>query len=175
MAKAEVPAPVKLVVGAITSEARALVQAKTRLKKKFGPIDFESKPGPFNSTDYYTSEMGPNLSRQFFSFANLIDPGQLAAIKLYTNRLEARLSPKSAQLKRSINLDPGYISAAKLVLATCKNYAHRIYLDKGIFAEVTLQFHQGGFAAWPWTYPDYQSKEHLKTFTAIRQLYIKQT
>ena len=173
MAEAQKPSPVKLLIGAITSGEGILIKAKVRLAKKFGPLDFQSPIMPFNWTKYYEKEMGPNLRRQFFSFQRLISPDELAKIKLYTNRLERRLSPCQPS-PRTINLDPGYISAAKLVLATCKNYAHRIYLTKGVFAEVTLHFQDGSFVPCPWTYPDYKSKDYIQSFNAIRKIYLSQ-
>ena len=174
MAKAKEPSPVKLVIGTIFAREGILIEARQKLVKKFGPCDFQSKILPFDCTKYYEPEMGPNLKRQFFSFQRLIDPHQLAAIKLYTNRLEERLSRAQDKPSRQINLDPGYISTSKLVLATCKNYSHRIYLEKGVFAEVTLHFREGTFTSWPWTYPDYRRQEYIRSFNAIREMYLKQ-
>lgn len=174
MAEAHKPSPVKLIVGAIFASEGVLLKTKVSLKRKFGSIDFESPNFPFNFSEYYAKEMGPDLIRQFFSFQRLIEPQHLAAIKSYTNHLEERLSRTKIKPSRTINLDPGYISAAKLVLATAKNFAHRIYLEKGIFAEVTLNFHDGTFAPWPWTYPDYKSKGYIQSFNRVRELYLKQ-
>ena len=174
MAEIKKPSLVKPIVGAIFSSEGILIKAKVNLEKKFGPLDFESSIVPFNSTKYYEKEMGPGLLRQFLSFQRLINPQDLAAIKLYTNRLEKRLSCRQDRFSRKINLDPGYICASKLVLATCKNYSHRIYLDKGVFAEVSLHFRQGTFIPWPWTYPDYKTSEYVRCFNAIREIYLKQ-
>lgn len=174
MAEAIKPSPVKLVIGAITSSEGILIEAKVGLEKKFGPLDFQSPLMPFNYTEYYEKEMGPNLLRQFLSFQRLISPRKLVAIKLYTNRLERGLSRARNSPSRTINLDPGYISVPKLVLATCKDYAHRIYLDKGVFAEVTLHFQQGTFRPRPWTFPDYRSKGYIQSFNAIRGIYLRQ-
>ena len=187
MAEAKRPSQVKLIIGVIFTSEGILIEAKVRLEKKFGPVDFQSSLAPFNCTKYYEKAMGPNLKRQFLSFQRLINPRQLSAIKLYTNRLEKGLSQEKsargrnskifldkAKPSRTINLDPGYISASKLVLATCKNYSHRIYLDKGIFAEVTLHFRSGTFTPWPWTYSDYKSKDYIQGFNMIREIYLKQ-
>jgi len=174
MAEAIKPSPVKLVIGAITSSEGILIEAKVGLEKKFGPLDFQSPLMPFNYTKYYEKEMGTNLLRQFLSFQRLINPRKLAAIKLYTNRLEKHLSRVRNSPSRTINLDPGYISAAKLVLATCKDYAHRIYLDKGVYGEVTLHFRNGAFLPWPWTFPDYRSKGYIQSFNTIREIYLRQ-
>ena len=190
MAKSRRPLRVKLVLGAIFASEGILIKAKAGLKEKFGPLDFKSPIMSFDYTKYYEQEMGPKLLRQFFSFQRLIDPEQLAAIKLYTNRLEKELSrvknrpsrtinPSTllridSERNRNINLDPGYITAAKLVLATCKDYSHRIYLNRGIYAEVTLDFHDGTFMPSPWAYPDYKTSEYIRSFNAIREIYLKQ-
>lgn len=174
MAEAKRPSQVKLVVGTIFASEGILIEAKVRLEKKFGPVDFQSPLMPFDCTRYYEKEMGPGLRRQFLSFQRPINPQSLATIKLYTNRLEKRLARGKTRPARVINLDPGYISASKLVLATCKNYSHRIYLDKGIFGEVTLHFRSGTFTPWPWTYPDYKSKDYIQGFNMIREIYLKQ-
>ena len=186
MAEAKKPSQVKLIIGAIFASEGILIEAKVGLEKKFGPVDFQSSLMPFNCTKYYEKAMGPALLRQFLSFQRLINPRQLSTIKLYTNRLEKGLSRAKARSKRAmirmvngersrtINLDAGYISASKLVLATCKNYAHRIYLDKGIFAEVTLHFRNGTFTPWPWTYPDYKTKGYIQSLNSIRAIYLKQ-
>ncbi len=111
----------------------------------------------------------------------MIAPTKLAKIKLFTNKLEKRYSPPEADPpsaekngKRLVNIDPGYVTASKLVLATAKDYYHRIYLDKGIFAEVTLYFKCGGFQSFEWTYPDYKTKGYIETFNRIREIYMQQ-
>jgi hypothetical protein len=129
----------------------------------------------FDYTDYYFPEMGKPLWRKFISFTKLIPPDDIAEIKSYTNRLEKKFSQKKKNLLcRKINLDPGYINAAKLVLATTKDYSHRIYLKKGIYAEVTLSYFNKKFNPWPWTYPDYQSKEYQGFFAKVRSVYLDQ-
>jgi len=171
MTEAKAPLPVKLFLGAIFSGGGVLIEVKKRLKKKFGSMDFQSPVIPFNFTEYYEKEMGANLKRQFFSFEKLIKPQQLPGIKLYTNRLEKGFSRRQ---KRNINLDPGYICGGKLVLATCKDYSHRVYLDKGVYAEVTLHFRDGTFNPWPWTYPDYKSAGYIQSFNEINCIYMRQ-
>ena len=117
--------------------------------------------------------MGRGLKRRFYSFSESIKPDRLVDIKLLTNEIEDRFSRSADFPSRRINLDPGYISPAKLVLASTKNYSHRIYLAKGIYAEVTLYFEKGTFHSFPWTYPDYKSKEYLEIFNKIRGGYLK--
>ena len=93
----------------------------------------------------------------------------LYRIKLYTHRLEKKFL--AAKL-RQINIDPGYLDLAKLVLATTKDYAHRVFLRKGIFAEITLSFRGDSFGANDWTYPDYRTQEYIDIFNQIRKLYL---
>ena len=141
------------------------------LKRRFGAIDFYSPEINFNYTDYYEQELGKPLKRMFVSFKRLGQEALLCGIKLYTNKLERRFWRKE---KRQINLDPGFLNSGKLILATTKDHNHRIYLGKGIFAEVTLFYQRGTFRPRPWTYPDYQSKEYIDIFNLIRQVYLKQ-
>lgn len=165
--------PVKLIVGMITSDEKLLNIAEKMLADEFGNIDFHSEILSFDYTDYYEPEMGENLKRKFISFKNLIHPENLAEIKILTNELEKNFLIEGTE-KRCINLDPGYLTAAKLVLASTKDHIHRIYLCKGIFAEITLQMQGKTFRPWQWTYPDYRSEEYIKIFNSIRQIYMKQ-
>jgi len=137
----------------------------------FGPVDYRSVHIPFTFTTYYEPEFGRNLVRQFLAFERLVDPGRLAAIKVLTNELEERLGELG---RRRVNLDPGYMSEAKLVLATTKNHSHRIYIGQGIYAEVTLSWRDRDWRAWPWTYPDYQSEAYLDVLRTIRGIYCEQ-
>lgn len=165
------PEPVKLIVGMISGSPELFGMAQNRLKEKFGEVDFISPILPFDTTDYYCEEMGTGLQRRFISFKRLIDPCELADIKIFTNLLEEDFS---LNLKRRINLDPGYISLSKLVLATTKDHQHRIYLRDGIYAEVTLRFKAERFQTWEWTYPDYQTQAYREIFLHIRKLYAAQ-
>ncbi|MBN1399275.1 MAG: DUF4416 family protein [Anaerolineae bacterium] len=165
------PTPVKLIVPMLAREAAWFERAERRLAAHFGPTDYVSALLPFEHTRYYEPEFGPDLLRLFIAFARLIDPGSLAEIKLLTNALEAEWSVES---RRQINLDPGYLSGAKLVLATTKNQAHRIYLGQGIYAEVTLMYRDRDYRALPWTYPDYASEAYLRVLREVRALYMQQ-
>lgn len=163
--------PVKLFIAVIFSQEQFLDKATKELRAKFGNLDFESEALDFNYTRYYEKEFGPCLRRKFLSFSNLICPIEIAAIKTITNRIELALSKDK---KRRVNLDPGYLNDAKLILATTKDYSHRIYLSKGIYAEVTLSFSQGSFKPYPWAYPDYQTKEYTAIFNHIRNIFMQQ-
>lgn len=172
MGKATQPKPVKLICGMISPKETLCREAGNSLEEEFGEIDFESHILPFVHTKYYQKELGTALERKFISFKNLIDPGGLAEVKLFTNKLEKEKF--SRWEKREINLDPGYICISKLVLATTKNHQHRIYLKDGIYAEVTLRFVGRTFVPYEWTYPDYRTEEYIKIFNSIRHLYLAQ-
>lgn len=163
--------PVKLICGFIFKETEALHKAEQILKKKFGPTDFTSEILSFKYTDYYEKEFGQDLKRSFISFNKLIPADSLAKTKISTNTIEEKLSHNRM---RFVNIDPGYLDLAKLVLASTKDYTHRIYLSGGIFAEITLLYRDNTFQPWPWTYPDYRTKEYIEIFNAIRCIYEKQ-
>ncbi|MFA5093557.1 MAG: DUF4416 family protein [Candidatus Omnitrophota bacterium] len=160
---------VKLIIGFIYKDEAIFMSAKKKLMRKFGKIDFESKELQFNHTDHYQAEMGQGLKRKFVSFVKLVPAKNLPKIKLQSNRLETKFLMAQA---RQINIDPGYLNSAKLVLATTKDYAHRIYLQRGIFAEVTLSFKGHSFEPNPWSYTDYCSQEYIEIFNQIRKLYL---
>jgi hypothetical protein len=165
------PHPVKLFVGMLAPRADLFEIAQTELAKRFGPIDAAGEITPFDFTNYYEAEMGPNLKRKFVGFERLINPKELVSAKLFTIDLEERISERFGAGQRIVNLDPGYVSLAKLVLASTKDYTHRVYLGDGVFGEVTLHFAHGRFNPWPWTYPDYKTDDYLGFFEAIRRQY----
>jgi hypothetical protein len=167
----QTPRPVKLFVGMLAGRTDHFETARTEMSREFGPIDANSEVIPFNFTDYYTQEMGPNLMRTFVGFERLINPKELVQAKLFTNELEEQISEQLGSQRRLINLDPGYISLAKVVLASTKDYTHRIYLSDGIFAEVTLHYANGRFNGWPWTYPDYKTEMYCMFFQSMRRQY----
>lgn len=163
--------PVKLIAGFIFKDEKYLKKTESILARRFGKIDFKSQIIPFDFTDYYAKELGCNLNRAFISFQNLISPKSLSSVKVITNRMEGKFSSGGNRL---INIDPGYLDSARLVLASTKDYAHRVYLDKGIFAEITLIFRGHSFKALEWTYPDYKSEEYIDIFHKIREIFLSQ-
>jgi hypothetical protein len=168
------PYPVKLVCPVLSRERDWLESAKALLEGRFGRCDLASETWPFEATDYYEQEMGGRLLRRIFSFERLIEPSAIVDIKHTTNELERIFADQHDEVKRPVNLDPGYVAESKMVLATTKDYNHRIYLRDGIYAEVTLQWHKSEFQPWPWTYTDYRTKEYRDFFAAVRHLYRKQ-
>lgn len=172
MGTAKFNPPVKLIAGFIFSDRLALESALRSLERKFGLVDFKSPVLDFTHTSYYEKEMGKDLKRLFVSFSKLIPPETLPSVKLFTNKIERKLSRNNL---RRVNIDPGYLDLSKLILATTKDFRHRIYLNRGIYAEITLYFQKDSFTSWEWTYPDYRTKEYLDIFNCIRQNYYAQT
>jgi hypothetical protein len=168
------PRPVKLLVGLLSADPALFTTAATQLQQWYGLVDLESESFPWNTTDYYREEMGENLLRRFISFERLLSPGDLAQIKLETNRLELLLVSPSSPTARRINLDPGYLDATKLVLASTKGQAHRLYLSQGIYAEITLLFHHGSFHPFVYTYADYCWPETHVFLRRVRTRYLEQ-
>jgi hypothetical protein len=157
---------VKLFCGLIFGETAVAEKAKTELAARFSWIDSQSALVPFTATDYYRVEMGEPLFRQFVSFGGLQDPEKLPEIKFFTNRLEERFLNAG---KRTVNLDPGYLSDANVIIATGKNHFHRVPLRRGIYAHLEYVLKNKQLEFLPWTYPDFKQEEYLVFF---RQLFI---
>jgi hypothetical protein len=169
------PKPVKLIVGILAADERCLAAAGESLASALGPIDLASDAWTFDQTDYYARQIGPHIQRQFVSVERLIDPGQLASIKHRTNALEQQLAATlGTPFPRPVNLDPGIIEPSKLVLATTKNYAHRIYIGDRMYAEVTLVFDKGQWHPLPYTYPDYHRQEYFDFLSQVRTRLVQQ-
>ncbi len=165
------PKPVKLVTSIIYADLKSYEQAWGMLKNKFGVIDFSESDFPFTFTNYYTKEMGEPLWRSFFSFKDLILREKLVEIKLFTNEIENSLAKEDG--RRTLNIDPGTLNDSQLVLATGKNFSHRIYLGQGIFGDLTLMFKHSQFHSFPWTYPDYQKEPMGSLLLKMREAYVR--
>jgi hypothetical protein len=146
-----------------------LDQASAAAAEQFGPIQLASDDMPFTWTDYYADQMGAELHRRLIAFEGLRNPAGLADWKLATQEIEHRFAARpDVESYRPINLDPGYLTEAKLVLASLKNFAHRVYLRDGVFAEVTMLYRDGGWSSLPWTFPDYGSGQYDVFLTRVR-------
>lgn len=169
------PPPAKLIMGLILSQGAPVAAIRRQLETAYGWVDLETDTLFFEATRYYEREMGQQLQRVFWSFERLIALDMLADVKRHTNAMEQVFAiPEGRGGRRCVNLDPGYVDLAKLVLATTKDQQHRLYMGGGIYAEVTLRYTHGRFVPWEWTYPDYCSPESLVFFTAVRQCYRQQ-
>jgi hypothetical protein len=163
------PQPAQLVIAASSRYDAALAWGLYRAEEEFGFTAEVSPAFEFTETDYYAAEMGVGLKKQFWAFATPIDPGRLAAIKRLTNRWEAEYAALQHHAEpRPLNLDPGYVTLAKLVLASTKDHAHRIYLGEGVYAEVTLSYRRQGWQPFEWTYPDYRRADFHAFFDRCR-------
>ena len=164
------PKPVKLFLGMLSREAGLFVQCSRLFIHEYGPTDQSGPVLPWEHTDYYRDEMGPNLLRTFVFFEQLIDPSKLIAVKMQAMRIEETFSlNRSGVLCRRINIDPGYLTESKVVLATTKDFPHRVYIGNGIFAESTLHFHKNkGYLPVDHTYPDFRLPRNLQAFNEAR-------
>ncbi|MFC1762498.1 DUF4416 family protein [Planctomycetota bacterium] len=164
------PQPVKLIVGLLGASEACLSEAVFALTQVFGRVDLTSESWLFEYTRYYRQEIGDKIFRQFVSFDKLIHPGDLAGIKHETNRIEQELVKNlGLPVPRPANLDPGYIEPSKLVLASTKNFAHRIYIGEQMYAEVTLLFDKGAWTPLLYTYPDYRQDSYFAFFSRVRE------
>jgi hypothetical protein len=166
--------PVKLFVGVLVASEDLVPAVESELNSSYGPLDHKSPLLPFTFTDYYRQETGDHILRIFFSFERLIEGDQLPDIKCNTNALEEKFAAAGSSVKRPVNLDPGYLEHSKVILASTKNFYHRMYLGRGIFGEVTMHFRNGAYEFFPWTYPDYKSSEYQAFFLELRAIYRKQ-
>lgn len=164
------PDDVKLLTSIFSPEKKLIEEVIERMGSLLGPVDWKSPWMFFDRTRYYEKEMGWPLHRLFITFQNLIRPEHLVDIKIKTNNLEMEYLYEG---RRRINIDPGYISLERLVLATGKNYTHRIYLSKGIYADLTLVFNKGSFRPLDWTYKDYAGNQLIEYLNQEREKYKK--
>ena len=171
MSDPQPPEAVKLVASVFSGEEGLLRQTVQVLSETYGKADFISAPMAFAYTDYYEKEFGGSLIRRFVAFERLIRPETLPDVKNATNALERRFSVEG---KRRVNIDPGYLARAHLILATGKGFTHRPYLRDGIYADLTLMYRDKAFHSFPWTYPDYAGEEMIGMLIRIREKYLLQ-
>ncbi len=166
------PRPVKQIAAVMSSDPAAIASARRSLEAVLGRADLESDLFDFEWTDYYLGEMGPGLKRVFLSFGPLASPAGLADLKAATNAMERDISAcAGGAAARAVNIDPGYVDLQKVVLASTKDRMHRIYIGRGIYAEVALCFMRGEFRPFSWTYPDLRA-EPVRAFLAeVREKY----
>jgi len=173
MKEIRLPIPVKLFIGILSPEPALFGSCSDIVCREYGPVDYQSEIVPWTNSDFYQEEMGPGILRQFIFFERLVDPGDLSSIKLNTTRIEKSLAVQAgSRMRRRINLDPGYVTEAKVVLATTKDYSHRLYIGNGIYAEVTLRYanKDRSFTPFEHTYLDYCSQTYIMMFNKAREL-----
>lgn len=169
MSTPKTPDPAKLVISVFMKEKEHFDRVFQELETIAGPLDLMSKWLDFDFTEYYHREMGTPLHRRMLAFKPLIDQGDLAGIKLATNALEDQMAEGG---HRRVNIDPGYLLRSRFILATGKDYSHRIYIGKKIYAELTLMYTKKGFKTLEWTYPDYAAPEITGFLTRVREKYL---
>ncbi len=164
--------PVMLVVAGLSRHVGILDTEQHRLQERFGPIAMTGPTIEFRNTAYYEASMGTGLLKRYWAFERFLEPDSLAEVKRITIELEQQIiNAQQFPETRPLNLDPGFLSLGKFILATTKDQAHRIYLHGGIFAEVTLRFHDGEFEPRPWTYADWQLPQVLAFLKEARKFY----
>ena len=162
------PDRVKLIIGILAANEDCMLAAVDAIRDRFGDIDLESETFPFDKTEYYKNQAGENILRKFVTLKRTIAPGRLTKIKLKTNRMEKELAEKLAtKYPRPVNFDPGYIEPSKLVLASTKNFSHRIYIGKKIWAEVTLIYDRE-WKTFDYTFPDFRQPTYWPFFDKVR-------
>jgi hypothetical protein len=163
--------PVKPICAVMVVKSVSLSQVVVQLENCMGAVEDQSDVYPFSFTSYYADEMGKQLDKQFFSFTKSMHPEALPGIKRKTNELEEIFAHDG---KRCVNIDPGYLTGSKLVLASTKDFAHRIFLAENIYGDLQLQFRHNAF--WPeaWTFPDYKTDLALTFFTRVRTHFVRE-
>ena len=163
--------PVKPVCAITFIKTLDIKELEIQLETILGKVDDRSDIYPFSFTSYYSDEMGKDLMKQFLSFSPCVSPETLPEMKRKTNELEETWSEQG---KRQVNCDPGYLTGSKLVLASTKDFAHRIFLGQGIYGDLQLQYRHNKF--WPeaWTFPDYQTDLALTFFSRIRSRFVRE-
>jgi hypothetical protein len=152
---------------------------RAELVERYGPVDYETPLLPFDHTAYYDDELGSpqagRLARRILGFERLVPLDGLVAVKLATNadeRAHARPASGSSGGARRVNLDPGLLTLERLVLASGKNFTHRVYLGQGIWADLTMIYNKKtGWVVLPWTFPDYATEDMKRRLTELRALY----
>jgi len=167
-------APVKLICGVIYKEEGLYGEVRERLAGEWGRVDSESPAFPFDLTDYYEAEMGPRLDRRFMSFEGLVAPESLPERKLRAIEIEESIRREQGRPGRPVNIDPGYLSASALIMATAKDFAHRIPLGRGIYAHLEFLFTRPGVRTLDWTYPDLRRETPQIYFRGVREIYLRQ-
>jgi hypothetical protein len=161
--------PVLLVLAAFSRHGAALDWAQRRAEAAWGPAALASPRFLFEETRYYEPTMGSGLQKCFWAFETLVDPAALPSLKRETNAWELEYANQGGHAEpRPLNLDPGYLTPAKLVLASTKDHAHRLYLSDGIYAEVTLFYKDRHWQHRDWTFPDYRRADYQQFFADCR-------
>ena len=174
MGEIKPPEQVLLLTSAFSRYPEALDWAKEKTVEAWGELGLVSDVFDFVETNYYEPTMGPGLKKLFFTYQQLVSPEKLPEVKRLSNALEEEYAALGKHPEsRPLNLDPGYLMTGKLVLASTKDHAHRIYLSDGIYGEVTLKYQHGGWRQTDWTFPDYRRQDYHRFLTHCREWLLK--
>ncbi len=139
---------------------------KLECESNYGKIYKYSNEENFsNFSKYYEKEMGENLTKQIITFDKMFDIENLHRVKIRTNKMEEDYAISQSRL---INIDPGYVTLAKVLLFSTKDNIHRIYINDGIFSEITLKFRGNTFNPLESTYKDYRESSVINYFNSVR-------
>lgn len=169
MSQLRIPEPGLLLLSVLAAEWDAWPDLLVRIEARFGPACFLSEALAFENTSYYDAELGRPIVRRLLAFGTLAPLDCLAAAKLWTMEQEREFARPDG--RRRFNLDPGLLTQERLVLATAKNFTHRVYLGQGVWADLTLVYTGGDWLILPWTFPDYAARDMLELLTALREEY----
>lgn len=167
MSRRRTPPAAGLLISVIYRDEEVLEKALGEISRRIGRIGYASGPFPFDRTEYYAGEMGGPLYRRFFLAADPAAREELVRAKVAAESIEDSFRDGG---NRTVNIDPGLLTDENFVLATGKNYSHRIYLGDGVFADLSLVFEKGEYRALPWTYPDFASTEIRSFLTMLRTI-----
>ncbi|MBP9027682.1 MAG: DUF4416 family protein [Aminivibrio sp.] len=160
--------PVKLITGVLYPDETRWRWVEEKLSALWGTPELISSEFLFTVTDYY-KDISPVLYRRFLSFQGLRDGGDLPRWKWTACRLESE-----SGLQRTVNIDPGYVNGARLVLASTKDHAHRVYIGDGIHGEVTLRFMHKKWEPFDCTFPDFAQGLYDEFLSAVRKQWVQE-
>ncbi len=171
MANISEPIPVKYFVAILYKDSEYLLQAQEKLTKFLGKLDFEGEDHNFDITGYYESEMGSPLLRRIITFKRLRSPQDLSEMKIKCNDVENGMSVSG---NRTVNLDVGYLDHNKIILASAKAAGQKIYLKKGIYADLVGRYKKGRYQPFEWSFPDFKAGYYDQELNIIRSNYLTQ-
>ncbi|UCG62198.1 MAG: DUF4416 family protein [Candidatus Zixiibacteriota bacterium] len=172
MARILKPPPGRLVVSIIYSSMDALADSVKTLEKRFGRVQYETLEIPCAQRDEYKEEMGEELLRRFYSFESPVARDTLPALKAACYKIEPKFSDTVEDYHfRTVNIDPGILTPSTLVMASHKEYNHRVYIRDGVYAEIALIHAHGKFCRLPWTNPDFCADEAIDFFERVRSTF----
>ena len=160
-----------LFFGVFTGFEDLLEEVRGRVEARYGPLHLHgvSPVYEFPRTRSYARTMGPNLKRQFFVLAERWPQDGLAPVKHAALEIESECARlRTYGVDRPVNIDPGLLNDCRIILASTKDYSHRIYRSSGIWEEVTLIFEKGAWRPLPWTYPDFRAGTYHAFFQGLR-------